>query len=200
MSRTEFLKSKNILNKAIFIGGSAGSFKVVNKILTDLPANYPFPVVICMHRLRNIRSGFVSTLAINCQLKIKEAIDKEKISPSTVFIAPANYHLMINHGFHFSLSIEPPINHSRPSIDIMMETAAEVYREKAVGILLSGANTDGAKGMEKINENEGITIVQDPKKSDIPTMPESCLRLFEPTKVADVDSIIKFILELSHKN
>lgn len=184
------------MSKIIVIGGSAGSFRIVSKILASIPAKYPFPIVVCMHRLRNIRSCFVETLSINSNFRIKEVFDKEKIQASTAYIAPANYHLYINFGKSFSLSVEPPVNHSRPSIDMTMETAAEVYLDEVVGVLLSGANNDGARGMKKIHENGGATLVQDPDTCEISTMPKSCLQLFTPTYVLDVETIIEIILNL----
>ena len=184
------------MEKIIVIGGSAGSFKIVNKILASIPANYKHPLIICMHRLRNVRSGFVSTLSMNSEFKIKEIHDKELIEPGIAYIVPSNYHLITDYGYKFLLSIEPPVNHSRPSIDIAMETTAEVFRNKTIGIILSGANNDGAIGLQKIQNNGGITIVQDPDESEIKTMPQSCLKLFRPTYIANVETIINFILEL----
>ncbi len=184
------------MEKIIIIGGSAGSFKIVNRILAAIPSGYQHPIVICMHRLRNVRSGFVSTLSLNSKFKIKEATDKEQIHSGNAYIAPSNYHLMCDYGHRFLLSVEPPVNHSRPSIDIAMDSAAEVFRDKTIGILLSGANSDGAKGMYKIYKSGGLTMVQDPEESDVKTMPESCLQLFKPAYIGNVETIIKFILEL----
>ena len=164
-----------------------------------MPQNYSFPMIICMHRLRNIRSSFTEALSLNSKFRIIEAFDKEKISKSTAYIAPSNYHLIVEFGYTFCLSDEEAVNHSRPSIDITMETAAEVFREKAVGILLSGANSDGAMGMKKIKDMGGITVVQDPNSSEIKTMPEACLNLFEPNYTLNIDSIIKFILDLERE-
>ena len=181
------------MKKLVVIGGSAGSFNIVNSLLSALPSDFPPGLVICIHRLRNVRSGFADTLSVNCKLKVKEAYDKEKIEASTVYIAPSNYHLMVEEDNSFCLSVEKPVNHSRPSIDITMETAGMVYRENSIGILLSGANADGSNGMKVIHENKGLTIVQDPSDCEIKVMPEFCLNLFNPDYILNSNDIIQYL-------
>jgi len=184
-------------DKLIIIGGSAGSYKIVNRLLSNLPARFPYPLIVCMHRLRNARTGFVEALSLSSKLKIVEPCDKDFIRGGTAYIAPANYHMMIEFGYRFSLSVSAPVNHSRPSIDITMETAADVFRERAIGIILSGANTDGSLGMAKIHDMKGLTIVQDPADSEIKTMPEAALDTLTPDFVLNADKIINFIKNLS---
>ncbi len=185
------------MDRLIIIGGSAGSYKIVSRLLSELPGNYPHPIIICMHRLRNARSGFAEVLALNTKLRVMEPYDKDMILKGHAYIAPANYHMMIEYGYRFSLSVSTPVNHSRPSIDITMDTAAEVFRERAVGVILSGANTDGSRGMTKIHEMKGITLVQDPRNCEIGTMPLACLNAMKPDHVMDADKIITFILKLT---
>ncbi len=185
-----------MLEKLIIIGGSAGSFRIVHRLLSELPADYPYPLILCMHRLRNIRTGFAEALESNTKLEVREAFDKEQIQKNKVYLAPSNYHMMIEFGYHFSLSVSAPVNHSRPSIDITMETAAEVFGERAVGIILSGANMDGSKGLAKIREFGGITVVQDPSDSEISTMPETCLRTMKPHYILKKEEIIRFVINL----
>jgi len=182
------------VSKIFLIGGSAGSFQITTKILASIPSNYAYPVIFCMHRLRNVRSGFVSTLAINSKIPVREAYDKDPIISPMAYIAPSNYHLLFENKNSFLLSVGPPQNHSRPSIDLSMISAAEVFKENVVGIILSGANSDGAKGLKRIHEMGGKTIVQDPKSCDIATMPEACLKLFKPNYIMDVDAIINFMI------
>jgi len=182
--------------KLILIGGSAGSFKVVNRIIPAIPVDFKHYVVFCLHRLRNIRKGFVEALSVNSELPIKEPLDKESLLTGILYIASSNYHLMTDHDFRFSLSVEENVNHSRPSIDILFETAAEVYKERSMGILLSGANSDGVKGMWKIKCAGGITIVQDPDDCEIPVMPSACLKLFNPDYIMNAGKIINFISNL----
>jgi two-component system chemotaxis response regulator CheB len=135
-------------------------------------------------------------LQINSKIRISEPCDKEIIRENRVYLAPSNYHLMFEHGFRFSLSVADPVNHSRPSLDICFETAAEVFRNKAIGVLLSGANMDGAAGMHKIKKEGGITVVQDPADSEIQTMPVACIHLFKPDHIMDGANIISFISNL----
>ncbi len=120
----------------------------------------------------------------------------EIIRGGRIYLAPSNYHLMFENGNLFSLSVSEPVNHSRPSIDICFETAAEVYGTRLVGVVLSGANMDGAKGLARVKKEGGLTIVQDPKDSEIQTMPEACLHLFEPDHIYDAARIISFITNL----
>lgn len=184
------------MEKIIIIGGSAGSFKVVTQLLGTLPKSFKHPIVLCLHRLRNVRTGFAEALQINSKLTIFEPEDKEIIRENRVFLAPSNYHIMFAPGNRFSLSVSDPINHSRPSIDICFETAAGLFQKKVVGVLLSGANMDGAKGMHCINKAGGLTIVQDPNDSEIRTMPETCINTFQPDYILNAAKIINFIANL----
>lgn len=148
--------------KGIVIGGSAGSFQVVTKILSALPAKTNIPVFLCLHRLKHIRSGFVETLSLKSKMPIIEPYDKDKIKQGYIYLAPANYHMMIEIDSTISLSTEAPVNHSRPAIDLLFQSSAYVFKEKMIGIILSGANKDGAKGLKRVSINGGVTIVQDP--------------------------------------
>jgi two-component system chemotaxis response regulator CheB len=168
----------------------------VNQLLGSISQNYRHPIILCLHRLRNVRTGFAEALQLNSKLKIIEPDDKEIIRENRIYLAPSNYHLMFEHDNRFSLSVSEPVNHSRPSIDICFETGAEVFRNRTIGVLLSGANMDGAKGMLKVKKEGGLTIVQSPEDSDIRTMPESCIKLFQPDHVFDAAKIINFISDL----
>jgi two-component system chemotaxis response regulator CheB len=146
--------------------------------------------------LRNVRNGFAEALQINSKLKIIEPDDKEIIRGNRVYLAPSNYHLMFESDLRFSLSVNEPVNHSRPALDICFETGAEIFRNKVIGVLLSGANMDGAKGMLKVKKEGGLTIVQAPEDSEIRTMPETCINLFQPDLIYDSAKIINFITNL----
>ncbi len=182
--------------KAVIIGGSAGSFQVVASILQALPENYNFPVILCLHRLKHVRSGFMEALSIKSSIPIVEPFDKEPIKPGKAYLAPANYHLYVDLANKFALSTEEAVNHSRPSIDLSFITAAEAYRNKLVGIILSGANKDGAYGIKKIAELGGYTIVQDPSQCDVKTMTEAALQLYPKHQVLSIEKIIKFLINL----
>ena len=179
--------------KAIVLGGSAGSFQPVTKILASLNKSFPVPIFLCLHRLKHVRHGFVETLSIKSEKKIKEPIDKEIIEAGMVYLSPANYHMGIDTGGRISLSTEPVYNNSRPSIDFMFSSSAEFYGNSLTSILLSGANRDGALGTKSVKDLGGLTIVQDPEESMINTMPKSALELTEIDKILTVAQIIDFI-------
>jgi two-component system chemotaxis response regulator CheB len=182
--------------KAIVIGGSAGSFQVLGKILGRIPKDFNIPIIICCHRLKHIRSGFVEALEIKSSKQIEEPLDKDPIKKGKVYLASANYHLAVEIGNTFALSTEEMVNNSRPAIDITLETAAYVFKEKLVGILLTGANKDGAKGMKKIADMGGLTIVQNPSECTIDTMPKAALEIARIDYVMSVEEIIRFILSI----
>ena len=183
--------------RATIIGGSAGSFQVVTRILNSLPKTFPMPVLLCLHRLKYVRSGFVEALSLKSNIPVEEPNDKDKLLPGRAFLAPANYHMYIELANRIALSTEDPVNHSRPSIDLSFITAANAYRNKLIGIILSGANKDGAYGLKKVHENGGVTIVQDPEECEVKTMTQSALQLTRVDYVYTTDLIIRFLLKLS---
>lgn len=179
------------------IGGSAGSFQVVAGILNSLPKNLDMPIFLCLHRLKHVRSGFVEALSLKSSIPICEPYDKETIKPGRAYLAPANYHMYIELGNRFALSTEEPVHHSRPSIDLSFITAATAYRNKLIGIILSGANRDGAYGIKKVADMGGLTIVQDPADCDVRTMTEASLQLTNVNHVWSSERIINFMSKLS---
>jgi two-component system chemotaxis response regulator CheB len=185
--------------KAVVIGGSAGSFQGITRILSSLPADFDLPVILCLHRLKHVRNGFMEALSIKSVKPVIEPYDKEAIKRNNVYLAPANYHLSIELGNTFSLSTEDMYNNSRPSIDITLGTAAYVYKSKLLGILLSGANRDGALGMKKIQERGGLTVVQDPAECMIDTMPAAAMKICEVDYVLKIDKIIELMID-ANKN
>jgi two-component system chemotaxis response regulator CheB len=183
--------------KAVVIGGSAGSFQVVVKILQSLPKDFNFPVFLCLHRLKHVRSGFVEALSIKSNIPVVEPYDKTKIRPGTAYLAPSNYHMYVELSTQIALSTEPPVCHSRPSIDLTYFSTAQVYRQKLVGIVLSGANKDGAMGMKMIADLGGTTIVQDPEECEVRTMTQGTLDVTKVTHVMKTDQIIQFLKNIS---
>lgn len=182
--------------KAVVIGGSAGSFQGIVKILSRLPVDFPLPIIMALHRLKHVRHGFVEALSIKSALRITEPDDKEGIKKGVVYLAPANYHMSIELGNYFSLSTEHMINNSRPAIDITLGSAAYTFRNKLIGILLSGANKDGGLGMKRISEKGGRTIVQNPNECMIDTMPKAALAATAIDHILSVDEIVEFLNEL----
>ncbi len=184
--------------KAIILGGSAGSFQVVASILGAIPQDINLPVFLCMHRLKHVRTGFVEALSLKSNIPVVEPFDKEAIKPGKAYLAPANYHMYIEMGNRFALSTEEPVNHSRPSIDLAFITAAHVYRNKLIGVILSGANKDGAIGLKKVSEFGGLTIVQNPDDCEVKTMTEAALQITKVNYVLSFDKLINFFRQFKN--
>lgn len=182
--------------RALIIGGSAGSFQIVTRILNSLSPSFPLPVLLCLHRLKHVRSGFVEALSLKSNIPVAEPCDKEQLKAGKAYLAPANYHMFVELANRIALSTDEPVNHSRPSIDLSFITASNAYRDKLIGIILSGANRDGAFGLKKVADNGGVTIVQDPRESEVKTMPESALQLTKVDYVYSTDQIIRFLQKL----
>lgn len=182
--------------KAVVIGGSAGSFQGITKILSQLPKTFPLPIIMCLHRLKHVRNGFVEALSIKSVFPVTEPYDKEQIKKGGVYLAPSNYHMSVELGNYFAMSTEEMVNNSRPAIDITLGTAAYVFREKLIGILLSGANRDGGLGMKLIKERGGLTVVQEPTECMIDTMPRAALSLTKIDHVLKVDEIVSLMKEI----
>ncbi len=185
--------------KAVVIGGSAGSFQGIVNILGQLPKTFPLPIIIALHRLKHVRHGFAEALSIKSVVQVVEPNDKEPIKRGGVYLAPSNYHMSVELGNHFALSTEDMINNSRPAIDITLGSAASVFRDKLIGILLSGANHDGGLGMKLIKDQGGITIVQDPGECMIDIMPRTAMALTQIDYVMKVEQIISFLKELDQQ-
>lgn len=182
--------------KAVIIGGSAGSFQVITKILNSLPREFNIPILLSLHRLKHVRSGFVEALSIKSSIQIVEPDDKDPIKPGKAYLAPANYHMYVELGNKIALSTEEPVNHSRPSIDLSFISAAEAYRNKLIAIILSGANKDGAYGIKKVKELGGLTIVQDPNECQVKTMTEACIKITKIDYIFNTNQIIRFLNKL----
>ena len=181
----------------IVIGGSAGSVGAIVKLIPSLAPDFKIPIILVLHRRAESKEGFISEiLQHKSNLHIKEAEEKEIIDPSSVYIAPADYHLLIENDFSFSLDASEKILFSRPSIDVTFESAAEKYGEKLIGILLTGANHDGAKGMTEIAQQGGLTIAQDPETAEIATMPLAAIKTGKVDKVLKLEEIIDFLNSL----
>jgi two-component system chemotaxis response regulator CheB len=182
--------------KAVVIGGSAGSFQGIVKILSQMPKNFPLPIIMCLHRLKHVRNGFVEALSLKSTLQVVEPFDKESIKKGIVYLAPSNYHMSIELGNYFAMSTEEMVNNSRPAIDVTLGTAGYAYRDKLIGILLSGANRDGGLGMKHVKDKGGLTIVQEPTECMIDTMPKAALTLTKIDHVLKIDQIVDFLKEL----
>lgn len=184
---------------AVVIGGSAGAFEPLTKILSALPQGFPLPVAIVLHVAPGRPSLLSQVLAPHCALPVHEVDDKEAIAPATVYVAPPNYHLLVERTGHFSLSVDELVHFSRPAIDVLFESAADVYDGSLVGILLSGANEDGARGIARIKATGGTTIVQLPADTQVRTMPEAAMRLTQPDHIVPANDIGPLLVQLASR-
>ncbi|MFB9862805.1 chemotaxis protein CheB [Rufibacter immobilis] len=181
----------------IVIGGSAGSIGVAIQMIPALSGRFQVPILFVLHRNASSSSGFLSDiLQPRTPLRIKEAEEKEKICPGTVYVAPADYHLLVETDFTFSLDASEKVHYSRPSIDVTFESLAAHYGEKLLGILLTGANADGARGMAEIARAGGLTIAQNPATAEVPTMPQAAINTGMVHHVFSTSEIISFLNNL----
>ena len=188
------------ISKPLLIGGSAGSVPVVIRLIEAFPSNLKAPVIIVIHRQRNVESQMASILSkANDRTRIIEPCDKEQILPGNIYLAPQNYHLLIESDKTFSLDYSESVQYSRPSIDVTFESAAKVFKEDLIGILLSGASNDGAAGVQSILQYGGIAIVQDPATAEYPAMPLAAIKVSKDAQVLTPVAIISFIKTLATK-
>ena len=168
----------------------------MTKLLGALPEGFPIPIVAVQHRSKDSDRLLVQLLQDSTDLKVCEIEDKDALCPGTVHVAPADYHVMVESGY-FSLTIEEPLRFSRPSIDVMFTSAADAYGKAAVGVVLTGANEDGARGLAHIVKRGGRALVQDPKTAEIPIMPEAALKAVPSAEVLALDKLAPRLVALS---
>ncbi|GAA4735893.1 chemotaxis protein CheB [Flavisolibacter ginsenosidimutans] len=169
--------------KMIVMGGSAGSLDAILKIVPVLPVRSSTSFLIVIHRKNEPDSLLTELLSARTIMPVKEVEDKEPILPNHLYVAPPDYHLLMENQHWFSLDSSEKIHYSRPSIDVTFESVAETFGPACVGILLSGANADGAEGLKKIKGRKGLTVVQDPATADVQYMPQAAIDLFAVDKV-----------------
>jgi len=169
--------------EAVVIGGSAGGVDALVTLLPALPAGYRLPVICILHMPADRESRLAELFDERLPLPVREAADKEEIVPGIVYFAAPGYHLSVERDRTFSLSCEPPVHFARPAIDVLMESGADAYGAGLVGILLTGANHDGADGMAHIRARGGFTVVQDPADAQVETMPEAAIERSQPNLI-----------------
>jgi len=186
--------------EAVVIGSSAGGIKALSAILVALPSDFPLPIIIVQHLHPHSDSYLAKILGAKCGLKVKQADEKEAITDGVVYLAPPNYHLLIEEDRSFSLSIEGPVNFARPSVDVLFETAIYAYRDKLIGIILTGANHDGSQGLKKIKQIGGYLIVQDPKTAEADAMPQAAIAATKVDKILPIEQIGPYLLQLVNRS
>ncbi|MCU1729444.1 chemotaxis protein CheB [Pseudomonas sp. 7P_10.2_Bac1] len=182
--------------KAIVIGASAGGVEALLAIFADLQPGYRLPIIVVLHLPDDRRSLLASVFARRLSMPVKEVDDKEPIVPGTLYFAAPGYHVSVEHDYSFSLSREERVHYSRPSIDYLFESAADVYQDALAAILLTGANQDGAQGLDTVKQLGGLTVVQDPAQAWVPTMPLAALERCQPDAILPLEGIARLLVEL----
>ncbi len=183
--------------KAIVIGTSTGGLTALQEILAPLPTDFRLPMLVVQHRLPAPDEFLIFALNESCQLTVKEAAEKEPIKPGFVYVAPANYHLLVERDKTLSLSIDAKVCYSRPSIDVLFEAASEAYLSGLIGIILTGANNDGTAGLKTIKEKGGLTIAQNPATAASGVMPLSAIQESIVDKILSLAEISSFLTQLA---
>ncbi len=185
--------------QAVVIGVSAGALEALSTILPALPADYPLPILIVVHLPRHKESILAELLSSKCTLSVCEAEDKAPLLAGTVYIAPPDYHLLVEKDKTLSLSTEEEILYSRPSIDVLFETAADAFGKSLLGIVLTGANEDGAKGLRIIVDCGGQAVVQRPDTATAVMMPQSALKACPEALALSLEDIANHLMKVIGK-
>lgn len=179
--------------KAIVIGGSSGSIDFLLKLLPTLEMPLPLAIIIVLHRKNSLESTLAELFSSKTSIPVKEVEDKDRAEPGFIYIAPADYHLLIEKNHEFSLDTSEKVNFSRPSLDVTFESAADVYGNTLVGVILSGANADGSNGLKAVKRGGGLIIAQKPETAQVAYMPEQAILNNTIDFVFNVSELATFI-------
>lgn len=183
---------------AVVMGGSAGGIEALSQILSALPKDFCLPVIAVLHlHPHSANNSIVETFFADLGIPVREVNDKEPVLPGFTYLAPPNYHVLVEANRTLTLSTEEKVNNSRPSIDVLFESAADVYGAGTIGILLSGASHDGVRGLLKIQQGGGLTIVQSPETALATIMPKAAIELCPGAKILPLPEIGPFVLQQS---
>ncbi len=182
--------------RAVVIGASAGALEALSILLPALPATFRLPVIVVVHIPADTRNRLAEIFRTKCAVDVREAEDKEPLVPGTVFFAPPDYHLLVETDERLSLNTDEPVLYSRPSIDVLFESAADVYGASLIGIMLSGANEDGARGLSAIVKAGGAAIIQNPDEAFASTMPRAAMAACPSARVLSLDAIADHLQEV----
>ncbi len=185
--------------EAVVMGASFGGMPLLKSLLSALPRDFDLPLIAVQHNGSSVYGTLAELLDGFCEIKIREANEKECIEPATVYFAPANYHLLIEMDRTFTLTVDERVNYARPAIDVLFETAAEAYGRGLIGLILTGANSDGAKGLKYIKDKGGLTIVQDPTTAAAASMPQAAISVAQPHHILSPEQITEFLVQI-HNN
>lgn len=183
----------------VVIGCSMGGMQAMQRILEVLPPAFPLPIIIVQHRYRTSNESLPAFLRRHCRLGVVDADDKQWVRPGHVYLAPADYHLMVERNGEqgeLHLSVDARVEYSRPSIDVLFESAADAYREGCIGVVLTGSNADGARGAAQIKRRGGFVLVQDPASAEAPEMPQAAIGATPVDRILPLERIGPFLVEL----
>jgi len=183
--------------KLIVIGGSAGSLQIILNFLAAIPRDFPLPILIVLHRNGVFESNLEELFASRTKAPVKEVEEKELIMPGTIYICPADYHVLLEKDRTFSLDYSERVHFSRPSIDVTFRSAADAFGEELVALLLSGGNADGVDGLQYIKTRGGVAVVQDPATAEVPYMPQQAVTRGEIDFIVPAIEIPAFLLGLA---
>lgn len=179
----------------IVIGCSMGGMHALQVVFGALPNDFPLPIAVVQHRYKTSNEGLPAFLRRHSKLLVVDTTDKQWIKPGTVYLAPANYHLLVERG-ELSLSVDEAVAHSRPSVDVLFESAAQAYGSRVIAVVLTGANADGARGAALIKKRGGFVVVQDPATAESPSMPQSAIAATRVDRILPLERIGPFLVEL----
>ena len=185
--------------EAVAIGVSAGGLQALRTLLGGLPASFPLPIAVVQHIEARSDTYLCDYLDELSSIDVKEAEDKELLRSGVAYLAPAGYHLLIEPDRSFSLSIDEKVNFCRPSIDLLFESAADAFGRRLIGVILTGANGDGALGLKRIKERGGFALVQNPETAEAPYMPRAAIAATPVDQVTDLDLIAPILIKLGER-
>jgi two-component system chemotaxis response regulator CheB len=186
--------------EAVVIGSSAGGLNALKRLFNGLRKGFNLPVIIVQHISPDSDNYLIHILNDMNKLKVKEADEKESPMPGTAYIAPPNYHLLVEPDHSFTLTVDERVNYARPSIDVLFETAAEAYRDRLIGIILTGANSDGSRGLKRIKDLCGLTVVQDPETAEVDSMPRAAMLATNVDHLLPLEEIAILLNNLDNSN
>lgn len=190
-------RNSNSRFRAVVAGVSTGGVEALKLVLGALPADFPLPVMIVAHISPEADNGLALLLNDLCAIRVKEADELEKAEAGTVYIAPPNYHLQMERDGSLSLSVDPPVRFARPSVDVLFESAADAFGPALIGVVMTGAGSDGSNGLKRIKESGGVTVVQDPDNAIADPMPRSAVETVAPAHVVPLDRIAPLLVKLA---
>lgn len=183
----------------IVIGCSMGGMHALELIFRELPRDFPVPIVVAQHRYKTSTDVLPNYFQRHSELSVVDANDKEWVKPGHVYMAPADYHLLVERNGdrgELNLSVDAAVAYSRPSIDVLFESAADAYTSSVIGVVLTGANSDGTRGAARIKQRGGFIIAQDPKTAEAPAMPEAAIAAGRVDRILPLERIGPFLVEL----